>query len=127
MNSGLPSPAISSSLLGQGKWLAWAVFMVLLLWHSASSGPNPVHPGGHSATLRYGSPVPDQGSPFEQALATAEVESEPGRSKRSDGNPNAATAPLQSPPRNAQVPGEALAFHAQPPRRPLGQAPPPLT
>lgn len=101
--------------------------MVLLLWQPASSGPTPVHAGGHSATPRSGSPAPDQGLPFEQALATAEVESEPGRSKPSGGSPNAATALLQSLPRNAQVPGEALAFHAQPPRRPLGQAPPALT
>ncbi|MBD7954799.1 hypothetical protein H9654_11375 [Stenotrophomonas sp. Sa5BUN4] len=101
--------------------------MVLLLWQSSSAGPDPVHAGGHSATPHSGSPVPGQGLPFEQALATAEVESEPGRSKPSGGNPNAATALLQSPPRNAQVPDEALAFHARPPRRPLGQAPPPLT
>ena len=101
--------------------------MVLLLWHSASSGPNPVHAGGHSATLRSGSPVPHQGSPFGQAVATAEGESEPGRSKPSEGNPNVATALRRNTPQNAQVPDEALAFHAQPPRRPLGQAPPPLT
>ncbi|MDY1032879.1 hypothetical protein [Stenotrophomonas sp. CFBP8980] len=60
-------------------------------------------------------------------MTTAEVESEPGRSKPSGGNPNAATGLLRSPPQNAQAPDEALAFHAQPPRRPLGQAPPPLT
>lgn len=102
--------------------------MVLLLWQPASSGPTPVHAGEHSSTTpRSGNPAPDQGLPFEQALATAEVESEPGRSKPSGGNPNAGTALLQSPTRNAQVPGEALAFHAQPPRRPLGQAPPALT
>lgn len=101
--------------------------MVLLLWQPGSLVATPMHAGGHSATLRSGSPAPHQGLPFEQAVAAAEVEPEPGRSKPSGWYPNAATCRLRTTPHKAQVPEAALAFRAQRPRRPLGQAPPPLT
>lgn len=98
--------------------------MVLLLWQVAGVGVVPLHADRHSAVLRAADPAPHPGVPFEQAMRATEAEPEPGRSKPPSMKPVAPTALFARAAAKTQAPVEALAFHPQRPRRPLGQAPP---
>lgn len=98
--------------------------MVLLLWQLVGTDVAPALMGGHRAVLKSGVPAPHPGVPVEQAMTVAEAEPEPGRSKPPSLKPVATTALLPHAAGKTRVPVKALAFHAQRPRRPLGQAPP---
>lgn len=113
-----------SALLGRGAWALLAVVMVLMLWQASARGAVNVSATGYSAVLLRGDPMPHPGVPVDHAMASAEAESEAGRSKPSGWKATTRSLLLQHRSRTTQVPDQALAFRARLPRRPLGQAPP---
>ncbi|MBD8636402.1 hypothetical protein [Stenotrophomonas sp. CFBP 13725] len=126
VNGSPPRLTPTVGLPGRGT-VAWAVLMVLLLWQLVGADVAPERMGGHRADLQSGVPAPHPGVPFEQAMRATEAEPEPGRSTPPSMKPVAPTALFARAAAKTQAPVEALAFHAQRPRRPLGQAPPRAT
>lgn len=109
----------------RGSAVPWAALaMLLLLWQGVGSAMTPGPAAYRCAGLHPAPPVPHEGLPLEQALATSEAEPEAGRGKP----PGAKHATCEGVERCASLPGQvphrALAIRIEVPRRPPGQAPP---
>lgn len=124
MNPGLPCPSDAFVPPRVEACVAWAVAAVLLLWLVAGIGGMLLSSDRHGIGFSAADPAPHPGGRFDMAITAAEADPEPGRSvppRLASG----ATAALRPPAAaRTHVLVEALAFHAQRPRRPRGQAPP---